>query len=107
MWKRPGDGPIQPFDAADPVDLFVISTRADGKVGHFVFPRDVLCQRDIVSRSGVGGKRGFRVYPPWVTTTSRQAAITQAWQLTHFLAIEPAIDIARSRAHHRRPVSGP
>ncbi|MFB7368850.1 MepB family protein [Streptomyces sp. NPDC056222] len=103
VWKRSASGPIQPFDAEDPVDLFVISTREGPRFGQFVFPREVLCERDIVSRNGSGGKRAFRVYPPWVTTTSRQARTTQAWQLNHFLHVpehEP-VDIARACALYR------
>ncbi|MFC9243963.1 MepB family protein [Streptomyces sp. NPDC057136] len=100
VWKRSASGPIQPFDAEDPVDLFVISTREGQRFGQFVFPRDVLCERDIVAMNGSGGKRAFRVYPPWVTTTSGQARNTQTWQLNHFLRLpehEP-IDTARARA---------
>lgn len=100
VWKRSPSGPIQPFDAADPVDLFVISTREGRRFGQFVFPRDVLCERDIVSRNGSGGKRAFRVYPPWVTTTNRQARHTQAWQVDHFLHLpeDGPVDTARARA---------
>ncbi|MGW7369713.1 MepB family protein [Streptomyces sp. NPDC054841] len=100
VWKRSPGGPIQPFDAEDPVDLFVISSREGRRFGQFVFPRDVLCERDIVSRNGSGGKRAFRVYPPWVTTTNRQARNTQTWQLNHFLHLSESgpIDTARARA---------
>ncbi|MEU4503903.1 MepB family protein [Streptomyces sp. NPDC024089] len=119
VWKRSADGgPIRPYDSADPVDLFVISTRDTGDTsgtdgtdgtdgtggfGQFVFPRAVLRERDIVSTDGVGGKRGFRVYPPWVTTTNRQAGRTQKWQVEYFLPVpdgEPA-DPDRCRALYR------
>ncbi|RKT09276.1 hypothetical protein BX285_6359 [Streptomyces sp. 1114.5] len=85
VWQRSPEGPIRPFDADDGVDLFVISSHDDDGFGQFVFPREVLCERNIVSRNGSGGKRGFRVYPPWVTTTNRQARGTQAWQVHYFL----------------------
>ncbi|MEG3631864.1 MepB family protein [Streptomyces poriticola] len=100
VWQRSEEGPIRPFDTDDGVDLFVVSTRDGGGFGQFVFPREVLCARDIVSRNGSGGKRGFRVYPPWVTTTGRQARSTQAWQVDHFLPLPdvgPA-DLPRARA---------
>lgn len=118
VWKRSADGgPIRPYDSGDPVDLFVISTRdtgdgvgddsggtgGSGGSGQFVFPRAVLRERDIVSTDGVGGKRGFRVYPPWVTTTNRQAGRTQKWQVEYFLPVpdgEPA-DPDRCRALYR------
>ncbi|MFE6687519.1 MepB family protein [Streptomyces sp. NPDC057743] len=100
VWQRSAEGPIRPFDAEDGVDLFVISSREGGHFGQFVFPREVLCERGIVSRNRSGGKRGFRVYPPWVTTTSRQASSTQAWQITYFLPVaeHAPLDAARARA---------
>ncbi|MEU8680585.1 MepB family protein [Streptomyces sp. NPDC048611] len=100
VWKRSPGGPIQPFDSGDPVDLFVVSSRADQNFGHFVFPREVLCERGIVSRNGSGGKRAFRVYPPWVETTNRQARTAQAWQVNHFLPIpdDGSLDSARAQA---------
>ncbi|MEE1771529.1 MepB family protein [Streptomyces sp. JV185] len=103
VWKRSTDGPIRPYDSTDPVDLFVISSRGADGFGQFVFPREVLCERDIVSRDGVGGKRAFRVYPPWVTTTGRQAGRTQEWQVEYFLPVregEP-VDPVRCRALYR------
>ncbi|MFE4977707.1 MepB family protein [Kitasatospora sp. NPDC056651] len=87
VWQRSKEGPIRPFDTEDEVDLFVVSSRDDDGFGQFVFPREVLCERGIVSRNGCGGKRGFRVYPPWVTTANRQARSTQAWQVDHFFDI--------------------
>ncbi|MEV5241852.1 MepB family protein [Streptomyces cinnamoneus] len=106
VWQRSEEGPIRPFDVEDGVDLFVISSREGGQFGQFVFPREVLCERGIVSRNGSGGKRGFRVYPPWVTTTSRQAGNTQAWQVNHFLRLredgeDVPLDVARVQALYR------
>ncbi|WP_406284455.1 MepB family protein [Embleya sp. NBC_00896] len=103
VWQRSAEGPIRPFDAADPVDLFVIGSRMGEHFGQFVFPRAVLRARGVVSVDGVGGKRGFRVYPPWVVTENRQARAAQAWQVEHFLSIpaDGPIDTARSRALYR------
>ena len=98
LWKRVGQGPIQPFDLADPVDCCVVSTRSAGHMGQFVFPKTVLAQRDVVSHKGQGGKRAIRVYPPWDHTTSRQAHNTQAWQLDYFLdlSVDRPIDLDRA-----------
>ncbi|SES04655.1 MepB family protein [Streptomyces qinglanensis] len=105
VWKRSGEGPIRPFDADDEVDLFVISSRGESGegFGQFVFPREVLSERNVISRDGVGGKRGFRVYPPWVTTTNRQARSTQAWQTNYFFSLDRDgdTDLARARALYR------
>ncbi|MFF7726497.1 MepB family protein [Streptomyces sp. NPDC008001] len=105
VWQRSAEGgPIRPFDAEDGIDLFVISSREGGHFGQFVFPREVLCERGIMSRNGSGGKRGFRVYPPWVTTTNRQATSTQAWQVNHFLHLpeDRPVDLERARALYCR-----
>ncbi|MCX4547737.1 MepB family protein [Streptomyces sp. NBC_01387] len=99
VWKRSPGGPIQPFDAADAVDLFVISTRDRHHFGQFVLPLDTLRRHGVVSADGSGGKRAFRVYPPWVTTANRQAGKAQEWQLGHFLHLpqDGPVDSARAR----------
>ncbi|MFI9645308.1 MepB family protein [Streptomyces sp. NPDC052040] len=100
VWQRSAEGPIRPFDVADSVDLFVISSREGDRFGQFVFPREALCARGIVSRAGSGGKRAFRVYAPWVTTTSRAAGATQEWQSAYFLPLVGLgpVDLLRARA---------
>ncbi|MET7297404.1 MepB family protein [Embleya sp. NPDC005575] len=100
LWQRSAAGPIEPLAAEDPLDLVVISSRQGEHFGQFVFPKAVLRERGILSVHGSGGKRGFRVYPPWVSTTNRQADRTRAWQLDHFLTITRDVppEPARSRA---------
>ena len=87
FWKRIGSGPILPHDLADPFDLLVVSVRSGEKLGQFVFPKAVLCERGIVSKEGHGGKLAMRLYPPWDIADSRQAKKTQEWQLVHFFQI--------------------
>jgi hypothetical protein len=86
LWQRSsGAGqPIRPFDVKDEVDLFVISVGDSRYSGQFVFPLEALIQRGVVSQGLLGGKRAFRVYPPWTVPTSRQAQATQRWQLEFF-----------------------
>ncbi len=87
IWKRIEKGPIQPFDLTDPFDLIVISVRDQDRLGQFVFPKEVLYEKGIVSKDGKGGKRGIRVYPPWDKTENRQAIQTQKWQIPYFFEI--------------------
>lgn len=87
LWERSEEGPIQPYDISDPADFFVISTRKDNNFGQFIFPKTVLCDKNVVSNKGKGGKRAMRVYPPWDKPTSRQAQKTQEWQLAYFVDI--------------------
>jgi hypothetical protein len=97
LWKRSPEGPIAPFDDSDPVDYFVVATLTSEGFGQFVFPKAALARWGVLSRSGVGGKRGFRVYPSWDRPVVRQAITTQAWQLPFFVETtgEAPVDLGR------------
>jgi len=86
LWKRINQGPIQPFDNSDPIDVFIISVRKKDYFGLFAFPKAVLIDKGIVSDKKEG-KRAIRVYPSWDLTTSKQAQKTQKWQLDYFVEI--------------------
>lgn len=103
IWKRNGNGPIEPFEISDDIDLVIISTRNNDHFGQFVFPKSVLVDKRIFSGNIVEGKRGIRVYPPWDRTTNRQAQKTQQWQLEYFLEIPSgnSIDLARAKKLYR------
>lgn len=89
LWKRNGAGPIEPYQAADEIDLFLVSTRTAHHFGQFVFPKLALIKHGIISNNGKEGKRAIRVYPPWDVTTNKQAMKTQKWQLEYFMEISP------------------
>jgi hypothetical protein len=88
LWKREANGPIQPFDTSDRIDLFIISARSKAHFGIFIFPAGVLLERRILSGNGKEGKRAMRIYPPWDTAVNPQAIKTQQWQLNYF--VDPA-----------------
>ncbi len=99
FWKRMGAGPIMPYDLSDPFDFFVVSVRSNGLLGQFVFPKIELCRQGILSKSGRGGKRAIRVYPPWDKPESQQAEKSQQWQINFFLEIPQngMVDIKRAK----------
>lgn len=84
LWRRAAAGSAEPFPVEE-VDALVIAVREGVRFGAFVFSKAVLVERGIVSVDGVGGKRGFRIYPPWSAVTSRQAERSQSWQCDSFL----------------------
>lgn len=84
-WKRIEYGPIMPYDITDQLDFFIINIKKKTEKGHFIFPKTILLEKDILSVNGSGGKRGFRVYPPWHVLTSKQALQTQTWQCHYFV----------------------
>jgi hypothetical protein len=97
VWKRIGPGPIQPYDLADNVNLFIICTRKEDHFGLFIFPKKGLRPHGIVAENGIGGKRGIRVYPPWDKPTSPQAQKTQRWQVEYFVDLSPGTNPNQAR----------
>jgi hypothetical protein len=87
LWKRSENGPIAPFHIDDDIDFFIVSCRKKNLLGQFIFPKTVLHENGVLSDNIKEGKRAIRVYPPWDTTTSKQAEKTQQWQLDYFIEI--------------------
>jgi hypothetical protein len=87
LWKRINNGPIEPFNSSDKLNLFIVNTRYKNNFGQFVFPKSVLIKQGIITNNTKEGKRAIRVYPPWDKPTSKQAIKTQLWQLNYFLPI--------------------
>ncbi|MFK0042028.1 MepB family protein [Paenarthrobacter sp. NPDC090517] len=84
VWRRAQDGSTEPFPAEDGTGLLVVTVREGNNMGHFSFPTSALVKHGIVSVKGSGGKRGFRVYPPWSEVSNRQATKTRQWQSSYF-----------------------
>jgi hypothetical protein len=85
FWKRIGKSPIMPYDVADLFDFFVVGARYNERFGLFVFPKDILYEKGVISKNGKDGKRAIRVYPLWDIADNAQAKKTQAWQLDYFV----------------------
>lgn len=85
IWKRDEKGETAPFDSRDPFDFYLISASKDNDKGIFIFPKDILIEKGIVSHEKKTGKRGIRVYPGWDLTESKQAKATQKWQTEYFI----------------------
>ena len=99
FWKRSENGPIIPYDSEDPIDLVIFSVHTEMHFGQFVFPKNVLVEKRILSSCGVGGVRATRIYPPWVTVTSKQAKRTQSWQKEYYLEISKDNSSAINSVH--------
>lgn len=86
LWKRNDQGITAPIDESDKVDFLVIICHQEDQVGHFLFPKEVLQNKGIISnhKESIEGKRGFRIYPLWDMPTSKQAVLTKNWQIDYF-----------------------
>ena len=88
LWKRPAmSGEITPFDYDDGIDRVIILVGEHPRFGVFVFPRQLLVEKDIFSEKSIGGKRAFRVYAPWVMPSAAQAKRAKIWQCDHFVEL--------------------
>lgn len=87
IWKRSNEI-ILPLDSSDPVDFVVINTNDEQHNGQFIFNKETLIKRGIMSNCGKKGKMAIRVYPPWTNPTVKQAIKTQQWQLNHFFSFD-------------------
>ena len=93
LWKRVDNNPIQPFDFNDPFEFFIISVRKDHQIGQFIFSKDLLVTKGVISKNNKNGKRAIRVYPPWDQTQNPQATRTQKWQLDYFINLSSSHEI--------------
>jgi hypothetical protein len=92
-WKRKTPrSPISPFDSSDAVTLLMVAIEAERNLGLFIFPVSALIEHDIFSVRSKGGKRAFRLYPPWDRTVSKQSMQSQAWQSAFFLDLTNTIE---------------
>lgn len=88
IWKRNKFGITEPFDIIDELDFIIITSKSGDNLGQFIFPKSVLADKGIITRNGMGGKRGIRVYPPWDIPSNQQAVQTQSWQIKYFFIIK-------------------
>jgi hypothetical protein len=85
LWKRNSKNETEPFSESDNFDFYIVLTEENKNYGFFLFPKNELVKRQILSTKLKEGKRGFRVYPKWTNTENKQAEKTQIWQTNYFL----------------------
>lgn len=78
-------GKNTPYTVAESPELLVVTTYCQARSGQFVFPKEELAKRGILSQGQNKGKMAIRVYPSWDHPTSAQARRTQVWQLPFFI----------------------
>jgi hypothetical protein len=59
IWKRNISGVTAPFDDADDIDFFIITSRKGNSIGQFIFPKNVLVEKGVVSKHNKIGNVGL------------------------------------------------
>jgi len=86
FWEKDEESKNQAFSYEKAMDLLVINTFTEHYFGQFIFPKDILLKHNILKTTATKGKMAIRVYPSWEIPTSKQAIITQKWQLPYFFS---------------------
>lgn len=84
FWHRNSKGDTEPFSNDDPANGLLVFVADNGHRGLFQFTNKDLARLGITSGPRAG-KRGFRVYPPWVKGLHGQASKTQMAQMPAFI----------------------
>lgn len=100
IWKRNSEGITAPFDWNDEFDYFIVTVVREETMGQFIFPKNVLRDRGIISYLNKDGKRGMRVYAPIEIVKSKQAITTQKWQQNYYVSREINTEELKKRLHH-------
>lgn len=85
LWKRNTENKTEPFSENDSFDFYIIAVKQEDHFGFFIFSKDILSEKNILTNSKKEGKRGFRVYPDWAETENNQATKTKVWQTNYFI----------------------
>ena len=92
LWTKDSMSVNQPFEYANFPEKLIVNVIDKDKLGQFIFPKDELLKREILSNHFKKGKMAFRVYPSWVTHLNSTALKTQAWQSKYFIDLTENID---------------
>lgn len=87
FWEKDSNNRNRPFSSEEAPELLVITTFKNNnkEFGQFVFPKEILIEKNVLRSPSTIGKMAIRVYPIWDTPTSKQALNTQKWQLPYFV----------------------
>lgn len=84
FWEKDEFGKNCPFDENDSADFLCIVVIDDDLNGIFVFPRQCLIEKGILTSEAGIGKMAARFYPTWCQDLNKTARKTQAWQQAYF-----------------------
>jgi len=85
FWKKDMDNKNIPFEYSESPDKLIITIIDGQHQGQFIFPKEILRDKGILSYDNKLGKMALRVYPSWVDNLNPNARKTQLWQLPYFM----------------------
>ncbi|MCD1020057.1 MepB family protein, partial [Staphylococcus aureus] len=73
-----------PYSKEAFADYLMIIVIDEELSGYFLFPRELLVEKGILTTFEHKGKMAFRVYPKWCNQLNKTAGQTQKWQCKYF-----------------------
>ncbi|MEX5648457.1 MepB family protein, partial [Staphylococcus cohnii species complex 1638] len=92
IWRKNDQGNNVPFNYDEMEDKLVINILDGVKKGQFIFQKEILMRKNILSSEKQKGKMAFRVYPSWEKDLNKTAKLTQKWQLDYFVDLSYDVD---------------
>lgn len=92
FWRKNENGKNRAFNFDESKDKLIINILDKSKKGQFVFPKDLLVKKGIISSEKYKGKMAIRVYPSWEQNLNKTAVNTQKWQIPYFLDFSKGFD---------------
>lgn len=83
-WTKDENNCNQPYSKGAFADYLMIIVIDEELSGYFLFPRELLVEKGILTTFEHKGKMAFRVYPKWCNQLNKTAGQTQKWQCKYF-----------------------
>lgn len=83
-WTKDENNCKQPYSKEAFADYLMIIVIDEELSGYFLFPRELLVEKGILTTFEHKGKMAFRVYPKWCNQLNKTAGQTQKWQCKYF-----------------------
>ncbi|MCU5746995.1 MepB family protein [Staphylococcus sp. SQ8-PEA] len=85
FWQKNESNENIPFDYDTIEDKLIINIIDNEKIGQFIFPKNILKEKGVITSNKSKGKMAMRVYPSWVSNLNTTAKGTQRWQTKYFV----------------------
>lgn len=83
-WTKDEDNYNRPYKIEEFADYLIVAVIDDELNSYFLFPRELLVEKGILTTFEHKGKMAFRVYPKWCNQLNKTAGQTQKWQCKYF-----------------------
>lgn len=83
-WTKDENNCNQSYSKEAFADYLMIIVIDEELSGYFLFPRELLVEKGILTTFEHKGKMAFRVYPKWCNQLNKTAGQTQKWQCKYF-----------------------